>query len=229
MSLQKGCVLHAPLDQESYNPSTLRFTDKSAFGNHGIGANAAAFTTDRMGQVNRAMTFNGTTDVINCGNDDSLNTTNAMGIYVRIKPSALAGQNVIVSKWLTAGQYSYIFDFSATYPRLIMSSNGTTAAALVQTDNEINIDQWYDIVMVYNGTAQTVDFYIDGSIVTSSVTSGTIPASIHQSTDQVNIGQTTGGNLHGDIAETRIYNRVLTESEITYLYESYRPKLMVGP
>ena len=63
-TLQKGLVLHAPLSQERYNPATKRVGDLTPYENHGVSANAGVFVADRMGQSDRAMSFNGTSDNI---------------------------------------------------------------------------------------------------------------------------------------------------------------------
>ena len=62
-SSNKGLVGHWSLDYEDYNPSTLRVTDKTPYENHGTN-NGATFSTDRMGQTNGSMSFDGSNDVV---------------------------------------------------------------------------------------------------------------------------------------------------------------------
>jgi len=52
-------VGHWPLDSAHYNPSTDRVSDISGYANHGTNY-GATLTTDRYGQINGAMEFNGT-------------------------------------------------------------------------------------------------------------------------------------------------------------------------
>jgi len=96
-SLQKGLVLHLPLDQESYNPTTKRVTDKSAYGNHGTSANASSFTIDRMGQSDRAMVFDGDDDQINIPHDDSLNLSH-FTLHTKCRVDELSRPNTLISK-----------------------------------------------------------------------------------------------------------------------------------
>jgi len=68
-SLQKGLVGHWTMSQDSLKGSLL--ADKTPYENDGT-INGATFATDRMGQPNKAMSFDGVDDYINCGNNESL-------------------------------------------------------------------------------------------------------------------------------------------------------------
>lgn len=86
-SLQKGLVGHWMLDSEGYNSATERITDKTPYENHGTNY-GATLTTDRMGQSNRAMYFDGSSDYVDAGNGDSLDmNTNDFSIAVWINAS----------------------------------------------------------------------------------------------------------------------------------------------
>ena len=80
LNLQKGLIAHFPLDKESFNPNTRRFTDKSAFCNHGIGSTSISgssiFQNDHMDKTNRATQFNGLDRNINCSSGASLDIDN---------------------------------------------------------------------------------------------------------------------------------------------------------
>jgi hypothetical protein len=65
-SLNQGLVGHWPLDGEHFNPITNRVDDISGYGNHGTN-NGATLATDRYGQSNGAMGFNGTGNYIDFG------------------------------------------------------------------------------------------------------------------------------------------------------------------
>jgi len=57
------------MSQDSLKGSLL--ADKTPYENDGT-INGATFATDRMGQPNKAMSFDGVDDYINCGNNESL-------------------------------------------------------------------------------------------------------------------------------------------------------------
>jgi hypothetical protein len=236
MSLQKGCVLHAPLDQESYNPATLRFTDKSAVGNHGTSANAANFTADRMGQVNRAAVFNGTTDYVRISDDNSLYTPSTLSVFCWVK-GASQNTRTIVTQWdnVLSQRAFRLLTGGTTQMRTIVTDNGGWTAGH-RKDYQSNVNafdnNWHNIGFTFN--AGVLKLYKDGveDTTPTKLHDDTI-TTIHDSTADASIGASFSNSVPasyftGSIDDVRIYNRILTESERTYLYESYRPKLMIG-
>ncbi|MEA1999585.1 MAG: LamG-like jellyroll fold domain-containing protein, partial [Euryarchaeota archaeon] len=84
-------------DEEGYNPATKRFTDHSAYANHGTSANAASFVADRMGQADRAMSFDGDDDEISISHSESLNL-DRFTLHARVKVDEIIRPNAIVTK-----------------------------------------------------------------------------------------------------------------------------------
>ena len=69
MSLQKGLVAHWTMSQDSLQSATV-LADKTPYENKGT-IYGATFTTDRKGQANKAMLFDGVDDYIDCGGGGS--------------------------------------------------------------------------------------------------------------------------------------------------------------
>ena len=219
--LNKGLVLHTNLDSESYNSTTKRFTDKSAWANHGTSANAASLTTDHKGQINRAMMFNGSSDFINCGNNASLGITNAITISAWVYPTSVSVSQYILGKGANAG---------AGY-EIEMHSNGNITFNIRKADNSTYvktdvynvsslINTWFNVVGTYDGT--TLRLYINAT----QQKTGSYVGTIYPSINNTDIGRRSiGGNFNGSIDEVRIYNRALSQNEITLLYNSYRLKI----
>jgi dihydrofolate reductase len=69
---------------------------------------------------------------------------------------------------------------------------------------------WTHLAMTYDGT--TLKIYVNGTLVTSTAQSGTIVAS----TNPLQIGgdSTYGQYFRGMIDEVRVYNIVLTQTQI---------------
>jgi hypothetical protein len=173
-SILKGCVLHAPLDEESYNPATRRLTDKSAFGNHGTSAVDASFATDRKGQVNRACAFDGTTDHIDCGNGSSLQIADTdFSICGWVKSTQVPASERILASM------GFIMKHGASRFSVALN-DGTSSGWVCLTAPNLLVGVWYHFMY-------TAD----------------------------------------RLADIKIYTRVLTQREITYLYKSYRPKVII--
>jgi hypothetical protein len=220
-SILKGCVLHAPLDQESYNPATRRFTDKSAVGNHGISANPANFTTDYMGQTTRAMTFNGAGDYVECGDlgfpDNSFTV------------AAWWNQSVFVSYWnaivstLDWQSSSAGIGFAPDTLQHLRITYGRTGLVYhyFKVAQDYDLNQWYHTMLTYDGT--TIKTYFNNQEIDSrdlAIPKGS-GSRIGRWADH------DSAYFTGSINDVWIHNRALTESERTYLYESYRPKVII--
>lgn len=228
-SLARGLVGHWPLDQESFNPATKRFTDKSPYCNHGtgngtqLGSADPGFQADRMGQLVRAAPFNGSDDYINCGADNSLNMTDSLTISVMINPTGAGNtwQTVVMrlnNYILQFGQnkrvYGYVF------------INGSFRSILKE-DAIINWNEWYHFVFTWDSSlgSNQLKLYINGLLVTQTTYAGISGNSdtTYIGTNNAGLSEATAGKLH----DFRIYNRALSQQEITLLVESYRPMVVV--
>lgn len=81
--ISTGLVGYWTMDEDSLlSPNTIR--DYSPYGNTGT-IYGATFATDRHGQPNKAMSFDGVNDYIDCGNNSSLDITDEITISAWIK------------------------------------------------------------------------------------------------------------------------------------------------
>ncbi|MEA1999305.1 MAG: LamG domain-containing protein [Euryarchaeota archaeon] len=221
--LLKGLVLHVDLDQESYNPATKRFTDKSAYGNHGTSNNAASFVADRMGQANRVMSFDGSSDYVNCGNGESLDITDEITIAAWIKPCRMSGdsdwQNII-SKDVNTGSRCYDVFQHLDEVQFFISG----ASFMETTGANLQAGIWCHVIIVYD--ENIVSIYINNVTKLNQLESAGI-VSNNADLWLGNLGWSGSFDFKGSIDDVRIYNRVLTDTERTLLYESYRPRLII--
>ena len=224
-TLQKGLVLHLPLDEESFNHATKRFTDKSAYCNHGtgtgtqLGSATPGFQADRMGQLVRATPFNGTNDTITCASDSSLDMSDKLSVSVWVKsPDFKRDYQGILSRGLIGTGFQFMFNSVGGVLGAYGDLDGSWSAmarSIVLTDNI-----WYHVVFVYDGSQSVV--YTDTVADLPVSQSGSIVGEVGEIT---RIGQGRNGIrfYSGDIHDLRLYNRALSQAEITLLHESYRP------
>lgn len=217
-SLNKGLVLHMPLDQESLQSATV-FADKTPYENAGTSVNTPVFVADRMGQI-RAMQFNGSTDYVNCGNS-VLNNLPVGSVSIWIKPTNLSifFHYVMGSNTPSGGCLA-----------LRITTNGggwwgvdSSLIAKSLPADTFEINNWYHVIIIWDGTNWKL--YKNRILIdTISNANGTSSAG-----NPILIGEGWDGyTFHGSIADVRIYNRAITTAERTALYEMYRPKLSLG-
>lgn len=232
-SLQKGLVLHLPLDQQSFNPATKRFTDKSACSNHGtgigaqLGSVAPGFQADRMGQLVRSAPFNGSDDHIDCG-----------------VVSSYANDLITVEAWVNPTSGGCIWNYGTEKyinDQLGIENDGTIkfvirggAAAttnyyfLFSAVGCITFDSmWHHIVATYNRSGPIGKIYLDGIDVSydDSIQAGNADI-LHPTNPSTYIGYpgySTALYFNGNRADVRVYNILKSQEEITLLHESYRP------
>jgi hypothetical protein len=219
-SLQKGLVGHWTMAQDSLKGSLL--ADKTPYENDGT-IYGATFTTDRKGKANSAMSFDGVNDYIDCGNGANLNMTDKITISAWIKLYNKVNSGRIVHK---GGQTNNYLDYS-----LIIGDNGKISFGASKTSNTIlrvrdvdslELHTWYYIVGIFDGANYAI--YLNGN-KKKTTNAGLSNSNINT----LNIGRRNDGEqyFNGLIDDVRIYNRALSQEEITLLYNSYNPKIIL--
>jgi len=163
--------------------------------------------------------FDGKNDYVDCGNDASLNITDAITIEAWVKPNEKVAWMDIVDK---AGSYRgyrlYICSSDKLSPDSIFSVRAIfgdgTDWLLINKQYIIYPNNWYHIVTTYNnGSAK---LYVNGAEVASGSGGAMVNATV-----PLTIGGTS--YLDGLIDEVRIYNRALSAEEVRYHYNHGGP------
>jgi len=194
--------------------------DGSGNGNHGT-VNGATLTTDRFGNQNGAYSFDGVNSSINVINSSTLQTPNSITINLWMSFSGIQQSNSrLISKgWSPMGfelHRDLIFNnkirFGGAY-------NGNGYGPLSQTI--FNDSVWYMITALDNGSVKYL--FVNGVLEDSLVHNyGVIP------TSQASLffgrnSQIATDFLNGKLDDIGIWNRALTQQEITNLYNSQLP------
>ncbi|MFM2157369.1 MAG: hypothetical protein RL516_2118 [Bacteroidota bacterium] len=196
-----------------YWPFCGNANDESGNGNNGT-VNGATLTADRNGNANAAYSFDGNGDYIDCGNNSSLNLSNSFTISAWVNGNTFAQEKGIVSKSQGATPYTY---------DLIVSNNGGQKVRFDINQNylfsnqNLNTNNWYNIVATYNGSIQSI--YIDG-VLSSSQNVSTILSSVadHLLLGAHQVSVVPSWSWDGKLDDIAIWNRALTQNEITQLY-----------
>ncbi len=196
-----------------YWPFNGNANDESGNGNHGT-VNGATLTTDRNGNSVKAYGFqNGNIVCANSNIPQNLNFT----ISYWFKETS---QNGLISEVISLGSSN------STYWGTISSSGGfcmnygrgcgSTGSSIISKSSLLN--QWHHIVIKSNGLGINSDCYLDGIYIGNSTNAnssgGCSVSNLYFGVDIYSLPEYFQGNLD-DIA---IYNRALTQQEITQLY-----------
>jgi len=187
--------------------------------------------TYSSGNYGQAAVFNGsssyiqlTSDVVPDGNGDDF----SISCYVKF--DQIANQGMILSRGTVqygVNNYGLAFGVSATGQIFLWRGIGTNATSQAQTNqNAVSSNTWHHLVCTYNGATGAVAIYIDK--VSQTISPSTIPtgavsfAAIYDS-GWYAFGQRAANGLapsylEGDLDQVRMFNKSLSSSEVTQLY-----------
>lgn len=211
----RTCVLNMPLNEGQGHPH-----DSSGYGNNGTNYGADWVS----GDFGWALEFSGgsSSDYIQIPDDDTLDITDTLTICSWMKFTSDGG---ILTKDEPGGQRSYSHRIAQHYFNFLANSPGNVTGQR-KSAATLTFDTWYFLVSVYDGSAQSIDMYVNGSL-SNGVISGTIPSSIKITTTPVVIGQYYNyavSKLAGTIAGVLVNNRLWSSTEITAYWNATKAR-----
>ena len=205
----------------AYYPLTGNANDFSGYDNHGT-VNGASLTSDRNGNSNSAFSFDGIDDLIQISDSDSLDIGfSDYTIVAWIMTEATTNTGRIFSKGSFGCSTGYMMRMGGPDSSRAFLENAFNSSCQIrfQSDTIINDNRWHLVVGVVDRDVGG-KIYIDGNLDSQQVLD---TSSFDLSNDNnPTIGQYDVGTqvepFSGVIDEVRIYNRVLSESEIQEIY-----------
>jgi len=193
----------------AYYPFNGNADDHSSNNNHGT-VYGASLTKDRFGRENQAYHFDGSTNYIDIGTDNSLKMEDAVTIttWINIDVPTLGARSWsnVISDHSPAHDDGKIFRFQGRSIEFLLGAEGSLEANYVFPDDASG---WHHIATTYDG--ETIIIYVDGANVASALRQGTIVVN----PNPLLIGKSGWGEYFiGDMDEFRIYNRALSAQEI---------------
>ncbi len=182
-------------------------------GNGNTGTNNGA-TVNQAGKIDKAYDFNGSSDDISVSDNSSLDITNNMSISVWIKLDSLGSNQGFVSKCgYGVANFNYAFMISSNDKLRWLDTDDTTDT----TNDYISIGTWYHVVVTYE--SGSVKFYVDNDL---KETKSSGASTLTPNNYDLLIGEvyTYSQNFNGLIDDVRIYDFVLTTTDIGLIYNS---------
>lgn len=211
----------------AYYPFTGNANDSSGNGNNGIVQNAV-LAKDRFGIENRAYSFNGVNQYIQVADNITLEPSNAISLSAWVYIDSSASNNTSYNFQRFISKEHSIAQNYASY-QLITGNSGLDSLGYpgftIRTTSGYTwtghsgvplLNNWIHICGTWDG--QNIKFYQNGNLVKTQLFQGTL---IYDS-GLLLFGKGRNGNgsdlfFKGKLDEVRIYNRALSQSEITYL------------
>ncbi|MBI4036814.1 prepilin-type N-terminal cleavage/methylation domain-containing protein [Candidatus Daviesbacteria bacterium] len=220
-TLLSGLAGYWKMDETSWNGTPGEVVDFSGNGNNGRAINGAAITTGLSPNFLNAGSFdginNGVNDYVDYGNPASLNITSNLSVAFWFKKTAIGwgGGRFPISKSVgTTSGWAIAQEWSGNNPLSLRVYAGDYRSGDI--DTELNV--WTHFVGTYDSTSGAVKLYKNGGAI---VKSGTAPAGTTITSSPANL--LIGRSFETPpmvIDDVRIYNRVLSDTEISSLYNS---------
>jgi hypothetical protein len=208
-SLKEGLVAHYPLDGNARDRGRNKL-DGSLVG--------TTPTVDRFGAIGGALYFDGNADRVNCGNPAAFNFTNNFTVSAWVKLDGPQFNNYIVAKYDfnfgtgtgVPNSYGLGIDGSIDAYGFVFGDSGY---ADLRSGINLADDAWNLLTLTYDSSH--LRLYRDGALVNIGGVAALPPFA---NTLPLMIGGTPSGQgFRGAVDSVRLYNRALTDSEITAL------------
>jgi len=175
----------------------------------------------QAGKLNNCLVFGGTDEYVDCGGIAAFERTDTFSINCWAKWSSTASM-ALVSKMATSTGRGWLF-FVYLGQVWILIRTDSTYYIMVSTDvDTFNDDTWRMVSFTYDGsnTAAGVTIYVNGTAQATTTSKDNLNDTILDSTT-CQIGARDGSDYYtGSIDEITIFETELTQSQITYLYNS---------
>jgi len=208
---------------ESYTSGSTTWSDLSGNGNDGTLTNGPTFDSGNGGSI----VFDGTNDYVitqNFNEDSNLGLSVFAWVYLTNYSNYLGNDYAwIINKRDSSNDMQWqLFYKNGKVSATIFNSN--TNIGIVDTGINFNLNEWCYVGFTTNGNnGSTLSTYHNGIFSDSSTLSndrgtGTRPIAI--GTPAWNLGSDL--NWYGNIAQTKIYNRALSSTEISQNYNALK-------
>lgn len=180
------------------------------------------FGTDSVvGRDGGALTFNGSTDYIDCGAPSSANWGSGDGtVSAWFRTTATGSNTLLINGAGGTGNKRYQLYFETTDDKISFQIDDNATLKKVASTDDMNDGNWHHVVAMRNGN--NLEMYVDGVAETPTDITGYGDI---DDTEGVQIGASWSGGLtsyfNGDLDDVRIYNTALSAAQVTALYDSY--------
>jgi flagellin len=185
---------------------------------------SAMFNGKQVLQVGKGMRFHGTKEQIKINYSADLNPqTFTASLWVKVDGNEGKYVAPLFSRYGegTSGNYNLEgFNFYKTpedqWSFWVGPGKGVKGFTTVNAPNKVDFGEWYHLLGSYDG--EQMHFYINGTLI-GSKTTAYVPT--NKANIYIGAGSYSGGGyqLDGEMDDVKIYDRALTEDEISALYQ----------
>ena len=226
----RGLIFHVDAaDRTSHPPGSNKWNDLVGNNNDGTLTNGSTFDSENGGSI----VFDGTNDhvsVPNAGMETLLDGATSLSISTWAYADSINSNGSLLLYWpmhdsSAINPYTVFFTQLRTSDRAVRSSigNGSTRTIGAYRTTNIQLGEWFEIGFVWNQSSGLTHF-LNGEILSGTDTMN-YTLGIPKNDANLYIGTYNSNNSYwhdGKIANVRMYNRVLSSTEITQNYNALK-------
>lgn len=201
---------------KSYPGSGTNWYDLSGNNRNGTLTNGPSYNTTNGG----ILTFDGVNDYIDCGSVPAIgNSLIGLTVSVWLYTTSSSTRCIVENGTTYTTNTFYLFQENAS--NFTFSVYGG-AYDVVFSNYAYQLNTWYNLVGVWSsGTRNTL--YTNG-VDTSGTRGGSVQTAVINGNTNLMVGSRAGSQYHfqGSIASVIIYNRALTQTEVTKNFNAHR-------
>lgn len=216
-----GLILNLDAGNASSYPGTgTTWTDLSPTGNNGTLVNGVGYSSSNGG----VLTFDGVNDYVELGTNTSLNLIN-ISISVWVKPTTTTDYIPIIGRYAntTPNNGWELFYLKSTNKFYFGGRESVSSYLQLMSNNTYSLNNWYNITGVKSGNVWSL--YVNG-VLDNSLTLGSGTITFGTNSMQIG-GELAGGTWYygkSDISQSIIYNRALSQGEVTQNYNTLKTR-----
>lgn len=223
-SLSNGLVAHWTFDETSAtnNCSTGTLLDSTSYGHHLASCpNGSGTTTTTAGQFGNSVVLDGSNDYLITSHTDELNPTNEWtiaGWFYNTSANYVFDKRGLISKGQTYAVDDYVpYSAYISFNTLFVGIEHNFSKYEVEADiSSLSSSTWHHFAATYDSDTQSITIYVNGVLAAGPEA---LPQPAVGNTSDLYIGSQNGLNAfwQGRLDDFRVYNRVLSQNEITSL------------
>ena len=171
-------------------------------------------------ETGNCLSFDGLSDVIDCGNKPSLQITGSLSVFAWVKTNSFANHNIVAKfRYAPTNSRSYAFQVrSDGRIRLALSNNGVGTTHEFYTTETVSPNVWHHIGFFLN-IGNDVQIFLDGKSVLQS---SSVPSSLFNSDESLWIGAENAGNstrINGCLSDVCLYANFGSSEDAEWAFE----------
>lgn len=220
-----SCLMISSLVSANLTTDLISYYDFEGNAEDKVGSNNGtvfgATNGINYGKINKGYNFDGSNDYINLGTSDEFNFTDSFSISAWAYPKNINSEGAIVARYnYDNEERQYYLKFQNDMAIFALSMAGTNVTTKFLISSTVNTNQWYHLVGIYDKENEVAKLYLNSVLVDSAP----ITNNLSGFNQPVGIGRLidtpVAAFYEGYIDEVGFWNRALTPTEVSNLYNS---------